>query len=248
MRTDRARRQRALGRRGWLRTGMGGGVCLLRRRCTRWLVVIHRRLAPPPFVLATGDLIGNSVELGVRRSFGLLQIASAGRLWHVRHRHGRRTCGRRSAFASHRGLEFRQAWRAAPLHTLARGCQNFLRTGRATVAFRRGCRLCCRWCGARWRRWPGLHGSPRRLGRTGSFPCLGGLLQGAYRVLERQPVRAQHVRGGAAAIANDRRQHDGTVDLATAAARGGCGRFQHMAHFGRDRKRSRAALQSSQMR
>ncbi len=58
-------------------------------------------------------------------------------------------------------------------------------------------------------------------------------LQRADGAFERQSQTAQHLRRGALAVADDRRQHDGTVDLAAAStARSGCGRFEDPTHVG----------------
>ncbi len=74
-------------------------------------------------------------------------------------------------------------------------------------------------------------------GRGGCSKLLGaqlraGLLQGADGFLEREPVRLEQAGGRALAVADDRRQHDGPVDLAPAGLLGGlsCG-LHHAQEF-----------------
>jgi hypothetical protein len=56
-------------------------------------------------------------------------------------------------------------------------------------------------------------------------------LQGPYRSIERQAMRLQHLRGGAAPISDDGGEHDRPVDVASpAAARGSSSRFQNPPH------------------
>ena len=59
-------------------------------------------------------------------------------------------------------------------------------------------------------------------------------LQSADCAFERHAEIAQHLGRCTLAVADDRRQHDGAVDLAPpAAARGGCGGFEDAAHIRR---------------
>lgn len=129
----------------------------------------------------------------------------------------RRGSGRNRIGKLCRAFKISQAGRRPRLDARTRRRENVIGTGLRSRLGRCGCRL-------------------RRL-------LLRRALQSPNGFLERQALRAQHMRGRTLAIADDGRQHDGPIDLTTAALLGSRSRrFENAPQVWRNDNRSTGTL------